>query len=84
VSFASAYAACAPPSSKDGSVTHEDGTISIRLRHDLKGPLTVIAGYAELLGLRNDEEMRLEASRMILDAVMQMRSSIDEIAEELD
>ena len=62
----------------------DDGTISMRLRHDLKGPLTVIAGYAELLALRDDDDLRMEASRMILDAVMQLRTSIDEIASELD
>ena len=50
------------------------------LAHDLKTPLTVIAGYAELLRVREDDRTRREAPMRILEAVERLRSELDALA----
>lgn len=49
-----------------------------RLGHDLKNPLAVIIGYGELVATRADEESRIEASRMIVEAAERLSREIDE------
>ncbi len=51
------------------------------LEHDLKTPLAVISGYAELLRDRDDERTRSEAIERILDGVQRLRSELDALAE---
>lgn len=53
------------------------------LAHDLKTPLSVIVGYAELLRARDDEATRREAAERILEAAEQLRREIDALAERL-
>ena len=48
-----------------------------QLGHDLKTPLAVIIGYGELVASRADEESRLEASRMIVEAAERLSREID-------
>ena len=47
--------------------------------HDLRTPLTVIAGYAELLLQRDDEETRRDAAEQILAATTRISSGIDDV-----
>lgn len=49
------------------------------LAHELRTPLSVIVGYAELLGARSDEETRLEAARMIKEAADRISATLDEL-----
>jgi CheY-like chemotaxis protein len=53
------------------------------VEHDLKTPLAVIAGYAELLRDRNDERTRSEAIKRILEGVERLRSELDALAARL-
>jgi CheY-like chemotaxis protein len=48
------------------------------LVHDLKTPIAVIAGYAELLAIRADEETRLAAAEQILTAAKRLSSVVDQ------
>jgi two-component system, chemotaxis family, chemotaxis protein CheY len=48
-----------------------------QLAHDLKNPIAVITGYAELLGIRDDEEIRREAPDRILEAAAQLSELIE-------
>jgi CheY-like chemotaxis protein len=50
------------------------------LEHDLKTPLAVIAGYAELLRERDDERTRSDAVERILEGVQRLRSELDALA----
>jgi CheY-like chemotaxis protein len=50
------------------------------VEHDLRTPLAVIAGYAELLRDRNDERTRSEAIERILEGVERLRSELDALA----
>ena len=46
--------------------------------HELRTPLSVIVGYAELLVARGDEpELRREASARILEAAEQLSETLD-------
>jgi CheY-like chemotaxis protein len=47
------------------------------LAHDLRNPLAVISGYAELLRMRDDDRTRLEAAERILEAVGQLSGALD-------
>lgn len=52
-----------------------------RLAHDVKTPLSVISGYAELLLVRNDEKTRREAPTRILEAAERLAAEIDGLLE---
>jgi CheY-like chemotaxis protein len=62
-------------------VTHLDEQALARLRHDLGGPLSVIAGYAALLETRADERLRLEAAELIANAAAVLTERIDALFE---
>ena len=47
--------------------------------HELKTPLAVVVGYAELIGWRDDEETRTEASAMLLQAGARLSETVDEL-----
>jgi CheY-like chemotaxis protein len=49
------------------------------LLHELKAPLAVISGYAQLLELRGDERTRLEAARRIREAVERLEEMFDDL-----
>jgi CheY-like chemotaxis protein len=48
------------------------------LAHELKSPLAVIVGFAELLRARDDEEIRREAPERILEAAQRLQTVIDD------
>jgi signal transduction histidine kinase len=52
--------------------------------HELKSPLAVINGFAELLSVRDDERTRKEAAERILDAASQLSKAIDDLLDMLD
>jgi CheY-like chemotaxis protein len=52
-----------------------------QLAHRLRTPLAVIAGYAELLRIRTDEETRTEAPVRIQVAADRLTTAIDEVLE---
>jgi signal transduction histidine kinase len=49
--------------------------------HELKSPLAVINGFAELLSVRDDERTRKEAAERILVAANQLTKAIDDLLE---
>ena len=51
-----------------------------RLRHDLRSPLTVVMGFAELMASDRPmtDEQRREYSERVLDAAVDMRDLIDD------
>lgn len=49
------------------------------IAHELKTPLAVIIGCAELLGDRGDERTRLEASARIQEAAERLSTIIDDV-----
>ena len=51
------------------------------LVHELRTPLAVIAGYAELLATRDDDETRREAAAGISKAAARLETLVDELAE---
>lgn len=51
------------------------------VEHDLRAPLSVIAGYAELLRDRDDPGIRLEASQQLMAACERLSALVGEIAE---
>lgn len=53
------------------------------LAHELRNPLAVIVGYAELLQLRDDDRTRREAAAAILEAADRLSSLLDELSEKL-
>jgi CheY-like chemotaxis protein len=54
-----------------------------RLSHELLTPLSLIAGYAELLLARDDDGTRLESGREILAAVSRLSALIDDLVAEI-
>lgn len=50
-----------------------------RLSHQLRNPLAVIVGYAELIGLRGDEHVRRQAAAEIAAAADLLRYAFDEL-----
>jgi signal transduction histidine kinase len=51
------------------------------LAHQLKTPIAVIAGYAELLAVRDDERTRLNASTQIQTAADRLMLAVDDLLE---
>lgn len=51
------------------------------LAHKLKTPIAVIAGYAELLAVRDDERTRLNASTQIQTAADRLMLAVDDLLE---
>ncbi|HMJ00551.1 MAG TPA: histidine kinase dimerization/phospho-acceptor domain-containing protein [Gaiellaceae bacterium] len=49
------------------------------LAHELKTPLAIIVGFAELLGARDDERTRVEAAKRITDASERLRDALDDL-----
>jgi signal transduction histidine kinase len=49
------------------------------LAHELRTPLAVIVGYAELVGRRDDEAVRREASERILEAAERLSYALDDL-----
>ena len=49
------------------------------LLHDLKTPISVIVGYAELIESRSAEAKTQEAARLIREAAEQLRASVDRL-----
>jgi signal transduction histidine kinase len=49
------------------------------LAHELKTPLAVIVGFAELLANREDERTRIEAAKQITDACERLSSVLDDL-----
>ena len=55
------------------------GTTLSSLSHELKTPLAIIAGFAELLAARDDERTRKEAAARITQAAQQLSTVIDDL-----
>ncbi len=51
--------------------------------HELKTPLAVIAGFAELLATRDDERTRREAAKHIIEASSRLSKAVDDLLETL-
>jgi signal transduction histidine kinase len=51
------------------------------LAHELKTPLAVIAGFAELLAVREDERTRREGTAQIIEASRRLASALDDLLE---
>jgi signal transduction histidine kinase len=54
------------------------------LGHELKTPIAVIAGYAELLGAREDERTRLDASAQIQAATERLTRVVDDLLQAVE
>jgi signal transduction histidine kinase len=54
-----------------------------RLRHDLRSPLTIVAGFAEVLASDRQlsDEMRRDYAERILTAAKELRTMLDELLE---
>lgn len=49
------------------------------LAHDLRTPISVIVGYAELIERRSEEVKTREAAANILEAAERLRSAVDRL-----
>jgi len=47
--------------------------------HEVKTPLAIIAGFAELLAARDDERTRREAAARITEATERLRNTFDDL-----
>jgi signal transduction histidine kinase len=56
-----------------------DGEELSRLRHDLRSPLTIVIGFAELMAADRpiSDEQRRDYSERMLNAAVEMRELID-------
>ena len=54
-----------------------------RLRHDLRSPLTIVAGFAELLASEREisDELRRDYAERILTAAQELRAMLDALFE---
>jgi signal transduction histidine kinase len=52
-----------------------------RLRHDVRTPLTIVSGFAEVLAAEKpvSEEDRRDYARRIQDAAIELRTLLDEL-----
>jgi CheY-like chemotaxis protein len=60
---------------RSGSAVNEDALAE--LAHKLKTPIAVIAGHAELLAIRDDDETRTTAASQILAAARRLTQEVD-------
>jgi len=60
-----------------------DGEARRRLRHDLRTPLTIVAGFAEVLAADRpiSEQDRRDFAARIQDAATEIRALIDRVLE---
>jgi len=58
---------------------HERDRQLSTLAHELKTPLAIIVGFAELLGARDDERTRIEATKRIMEASERLREALDDL-----
>jgi signal transduction histidine kinase len=58
---------------------HERDPQLSTLAHEFKTPLAVIVGFAELLGARDDERTRIEATKRIMEASERLREALDDL-----
>jgi len=58
---------------------HERDPQLSTLAHELKTPLAIIVGFAELLGARDDERTRIEATKRIMEASERLREALDDL-----
>jgi signal transduction histidine kinase len=60
-----------------------DGESRRRLRHDLRTPLTIVAGFAEVLAADRpiSDQDRRDFARRIQDAAAEIRELIDSVLE---
>jgi signal transduction histidine kinase len=58
---------------------HERDPHLSTLAHELKTPLAIIVGFAELLGARDDERTRIEATKRIMEASERLREALDDL-----
>lgn len=57
----------------------KDDTLVADVGHQVKTPIAVIRGYAELLGARSDDGTRLEAATQIREAADMLESMVDDL-----
>lgn len=64
----------------NGDLTEDDRR---RLRHDLRSPLTIISGFAEVLAADKpiSDEARREYAERIVTAAKELRVMLDELFE---
>lgn len=65
-----------------GELQPED--IVSEFAHELRTPIAVIAGFAELLGMRDDERTRLEAAKEIGRAAGRLSDAVDDLVAALE
>ena len=65
-------------------IQHGDDESRRRLRHDLRTPLTIVTGFAEVLAGERavSEADRRDYARRILDAGRELRTMLDELLED--
>jgi signal transduction histidine kinase len=54
------------------------------LAHELRTPISAIAGFAELLRVRDDERLRQEAADQILSGTARLSRFVDELVATLE
>jgi signal transduction histidine kinase len=54
-------------------------SVIAELAHDLRTPISAIAGFAELLRVRDDERLRLEAAKQIMAGTSRLARFVDEL-----
>ena len=52
--------------------------------HELRTPIAAISGFAELLRIRDDEHLRLEAAEQILIGTSRLSKFVDELVAVLE